>query len=136
MTKQLYSAFLAFFICYGLASCDRPDCANTNPVFANYAADEEAYKQELIRVMDAEKGSLRYWLKSYQKLGEEESITVYVQNERICAIGTFKVENWKGIEGIRKSEGKGYRGAELEGFTYRVSPENILYFSSLSHIID
>lgn len=136
MAKQFITGFLALCISYGLVSCDRPDCSNKNPIFSAYEMDEEPYRKELIRVLAEEKGNLRYWLKSYQEEGGQESITVYIQNDHVCAQGKFAVTDWTGIEGIKKSKGVGYRGAELEGFDYHVNAENILYFSSLTHIID
>ena len=33
-----------------LASCDRPDCENTNSIFDSNGAETNAYKKELVKV--------------------------------------------------------------------------------------
>lgn len=136
MPKHFLIGFLAIFLSYGLLSCDRPSCTNENPVFDSYGMEEEPYRKELVQVLDEEEGNVRFWLKSYQIKDGRESITVYIQNDHVCAQGMFFVEDWTGIEGIRETKGVGYRGAELKGFNYRIDPGYTLFFSSLEYIID
>ena len=134
MTKHIFNFLLAAILAYSLTSCDRPECENTNPIFNQYEAADQAYQKELIDVMEGKE--LRYWLKEYEKEADHEYLWLYVQNEEICALAKMRVGERKGIEGLLAAKGVSYRGAELVGVEYQISSDNELVFKGLDHMLD
>ena len=134
MTKHIFNFLLAAFLTYSLTSCDRPECENTNPIFNQYEAGDQAYQEELIDVMEGQE--LRYWLKAYEKEADAEYLWLYVQNETICALAKMRVGERAGIEGLLAAKGVSYRGAELVGVEYQISNDNELVFKGLDHMLD
>jgi hypothetical protein len=123
-----------------LASCDRPDCKNTNSVFDSNGLETDVYKQELIQEMDRiGKSNLTYWLSSYTEQNEKEFITVNIQGDGLCAKGLLQVNDWKNIEGIKRTKGVSYRGAQLKGLTFDIitNGESIDFiYNSIERIVD
>jgi hypothetical protein len=123
-----------------LASCDRPDCKNTNSVFDSNGLETNVYKQELIQEMDRiGKNNLTYWLSSYTEQNEKEFITVNIQGDGLCAKGLLQVNDWKNIEGIKRTKGVSYRGAQLKGLTFDIitNGESIDFiYNSIERIVD
>jgi hypothetical protein len=123
-----------------LASCDRPDCKNTNSVFDSNGLETNVYKQELIQEMDRiGKSNLTYWLSSYTEQNEKEFITVNIQGDGLCAKGLLQVNDWKNIEGIKRTKGVSYRGAQLKGLTFDIitNGESIDFiYNSIERIVD
>ena len=97
-------------------SCDRPECKNSNSVFEAYEPDTKEYKDELVRQLQmTDNKTLSYWLDKYETKNNKEYILVSIQGEELCARGSILVNNWKNLEGVKRTQGKGYIGAELKG---------------------
>ena len=45
---------------------------------------------------------------------------VHIQNSKLCALGKIHLNHWDGIEGIRRSGGAGWSGAELKGLEFEI----------------
>jgi len=104
-----------------LASCDRPDCKNTNSIFDSNGVETNMYKQELIKEMHRiGKNNLTYWVSSYTEQNGKEFITVNIQGDGLCAKGLLQVNDWNIIEGIKKTKGDSYIGAQLKGLTFDI----------------
>jgi hypothetical protein len=138
MKKQL-----RYFFCLLLAagcSYDRPECKNANPVFQKDPPDSKEYKKELARLLKAsDRSKLRYWMEHYEEKHEQGYLYVNVQGNDICAIAVLTVQNWKGIEGIKKSKGMGYRGAELANLGIEIYQDSLnteFFYTGLEKIID
>lgn len=123
-----------------LASCDRPDCKNTNSVFDSNGLETNVYKQELAQEIDRiGKNNLTYWLSSYTEQNEKEFITVNIQGDGLCAKGLLQVNDWKNIEGIKRTKGVSYIGAQLKGLTFDIitNGESIDFiYKSIERIVD
>ena len=127
-------------LCTFLLSCDRPKCTNQNPTFDSFSMDSKEYKNELAKeIQRIGITNLSYWLKSYLEKDDKEYIIVNIQNKDLCAKGMIEVKDWSKIEGIRKSKGISYRGAELEGFVFEINESNgsnNFVYQTLDKIID
>lgn len=123
-----------------LASCDRPNCKNTNPIFDSNSIDSKAYKKELVKEVErVGMENLLYWFSGYSKQNEHEYITVFVQGDNLCAQAILQVKDWKNIEGIKRTKGKSYRGVELKGLTFDIvaTGDSISFiYKNLKRIID
>jgi hypothetical protein len=122
--KPLYVALCILFF----AACDRPDCTNSNPVFDQYAPDAPEYKAELARELAiADTNNLRYWVKEYVEDGDDGDdsyISVFVQNEKLCAIMMLHLTQWNKLGQLKAVKGKGYSGAELAGLRYTIKKDS------------
>lgn len=129
-------AILLLFI----ASCDRPECVNKNPVFTRFAPDAKEYKRELAREMQRiGQKKLSYRFDRYERRETGEYILVHAQGHGLCAMARIRVESWDNtIKGLRG--GGGYRGAGLIGLRVDVvqldSGEVELVYSGLDRIFD
>lgn len=123
-----------------LMSCERPDCKNTNPIFDSNNIESNLYKQELVKELNKiGKENLTYWLVNYSEQNGKEFITVNIQGNGLCAKGFLQVDNWNNIEGIKKTKGISYRGAQLKGLTFDIitNGESINFiYKNLDRIID
>ena len=131
-------SLLALFVL--MFSCDRSECKNENNIFNEFAPDSKEYREELARQlqkMDAM--DLTYWFDQYELKGDKEYINIHIQGNDLCAKGVVLVEEWKGLEGIRKTKGVGYRGAQLKGFEVDIIENSSgieLMFKDIDYIID
>jgi len=104
-----------------LGSCNKPDCENTNSIFDSNRVESNTYKKELIKEMDrVGKENLTYWLSSYTEQNGKEFISINIQGDGLCAKGLLQVNDWKNIEGIKRTKGVSYNGAELKSLTFDI----------------
>lgn len=107
-----------------IASCDRPDCTNENPIFDNYNPNSKIYKDELVyQLKKIDQSKLTYWFKKYDKRGKDETLYFNIQSDEICAILHLNVDNWTKLEDIRVRKGVGRRGAELTNLKFRIEQD-------------
>ena len=124
-----------------MVSCDRPECKNANPVFNQHAPETKVYKDELakqLKIVDNSK--LSYWMGIYQKTDGKEYIHANIQGDGLCAVLVLSIrESQNGIEGILRTKGMGYRGAELKHLRFDVLQDKSnteFIFKSIESIID
>ena len=131
---------LIFFTSFALFSCDRPVCENINPIFDKYSPEEQEYKTELIHQLSLIDGNdLNYWMDSYKNIQGKEYLGIHIQGKDLCAKTFLRVENWSKIEGIKRTKGMGYRGAELVGIKFDVvrdSNQTELVYKGIDYIFD
>tara|TARA_B100000795_G_scaffold113745_1_gene84373 strand:+ start:43822 stop:44133 length:312 start_codon:yes stop_codon:yes gene_type:complete len=100
----------------------------------------EEYTSELLsQIKEIGQDNLTYWFSSYEEENGNEYIMVHIQNDSLCAKGMIKVDNWGEIEGIKRTKGKGYVGAELRGLTFTIekdSSKTEFVYKDLARIID
>ncbi|WP_157716104.1 hypothetical protein [Roseivirga echinicomitans] len=136
-TKSIIASFIVLIL---FASCDRPGCENTNSIFDLNGLETTVYKQELVKEMDrAGRENLTYWLSDYTEQNGQEFITVNIQGDGLCAKGLLQVNDWTNIEGIKKTKGVSYIGAELKGLTFDIitTGESIDFiYKNIESIVD
>ena len=135
--KAIYiTPILLLFV---FSACDRTDCTNTNSIIANNPINSEVYITEIHNLIAESSTTVRFWFDEYVYENKINYIILHIQSEDICAKGKFLVSDWSGLEGIERTNGSGYRGAEFKGFKYKIdssqSPK-VLSYLSVSRIID
>jgi hypothetical protein len=141
MENYVVKTMLIFCVSILIASCDKPECKNSNPVFDKYSAETKEYKDELVRQLKlVDSSKLSYWLEKYQETDNLQYLHVNIQGDDLCAMGMVRVEKWDDkLEAIRKTKGIGYRGAELVNLKTDVledSAKTELIYRSVDAIID
>ncbi len=92
-----------------------------NPILNQYEYDAKEYKDELVQLINKSgQDRLTFWLKNYYERSGNEYIIVHIQGDSICATAEILVKDWDKIDGIKKSYGKGYRGAQLVGLQFEI----------------
>lgn len=140
MTLLSKTGLLALIV-ITLVGCDgNRECTNDNRILNASPIGSTAYNIELVRLINTtDEGAMEYYFDSYVKNETGEHIIVRAQGEDFCAKGSFLVTEWTGIENIQKASGKGYSGAELEGFAFSIDGDSEpiqLVFSSVTGIFD
>ncbi len=137
---NIKSTLILSTLLFLLASCDRPNCKNTNSVFDSNDIEANLYKQELVKQIDkVGKEKLTYWLSNYTKKNGKEFITVDIQGGDLCAKGLIQVNDWKNIEEIKRTKGVSYNGAQLKGLTFDIiaNGESINFiYKNVESIVD
>lgn len=122
-------------------SCDRPVCKNTNPIFDKYLPEAKEYKAELVKQLaKTDESKLTYWMDKYQEENNTKYLEVYIQGDGLCAKMELTIsDSKKGIEGIIRTKGISYGGAELEGLKFDIKQDSTsteFIFKEISGIID
>jgi hypothetical protein len=115
--------FCAAFALAVPASCAKPECKNSDPIFDKYLPDSKAYNDELLRRMrSVDESRLSYWVDGYSESAKTKSLRVKVRGKNLCALMILQITaSQKGIEGIVKNRGGGYSDAELTGLEYGIA---------------
>lgn len=114
-----------------LASCDRPECNNSNSIFDTNVPNSEIYKAELAKQLKRiDTSNLRYWLQKYENDQDVESLYFYVQSEDLCAVMHMSMPHWTQLERLRQKQGIGRRGAEFVNLQYDIviNKDNTQFF--------
>ena len=141
MTKTLIKALTVFCFLTFIVSCARPVCNNTNTVFDKYSPDTKEYKDELVKQLaKVDKSNLTYWMDTYQEDNNSKYIHAHIQGDGLCAKIVLVVNaSDKGIEGILRTKGLGYSGAELEDLKFDIKQDSTsteFVFQEISGIVD
>ena len=141
MTKPSIFTMAIFGLLTFAVSCDRPVCKNTNPIFDKYSSDTKEYKDELVNQLSkVDKSKLTYWIDTYQDTNNQQYLNAHIQGDGLCAkiMLTVKESN-KGIEGLLKTKGGGYSGAELVDLKFKIKQDSTsteFVFEEVSGITD
>ena len=104
-----------------LSGCDRPKCANNNPIFTNQQPESKAYKDELVKQLAlTDKNQLTYWLQKYDDTDGVESLYFHIQGDGLCAILHLSMNHWNKLEHVRSKKGVGRRGAEFTNLKFDI----------------
>ncbi len=121
-----------------LISCERPDCINTNPVFAKYKPESKEYKTELLNQLNKiDKSKLSFWFKEFKT--DDETLIFNVQAEGLCAQIQFKVEQWDKLTELRTKKGISFSGAEFKNIKFNTSQDSnnvVFILTDFEKIID
>jgi hypothetical protein len=141
MRKYLSTSFNVLCVIVFMLACDKPDCKNTNPVFEQNRPETKAYKDELVKQLrQVDKSRLSFWFDGYQADGGARYLNVLIRGDGLCAKGILIVKEWDDkLEGIQKSKGVGYMGAELKNLqidVYQDSAKTELIYQGVDTIVD
>ena len=132
--KQL--SFLTI-IMFALLSCNK--AKNTNEIFNAFDANSKLYKQELATQIATNGDDLTYSFNNYLIIDNKPYLDITVSGNNINAKALVLVNNWNKLEGIKRTKGIGYVGAELEDLKLDVANSNsgpVLIYKDLASIID
>ena len=138
--KQEINLIMILFVILAAVSCNSSNCENKNSIFDKYDINSNEYKKELISEIEKLGAqNLTYKFDSYVEKNGKEFIIVNIQNKHICAKGIIRIDNWNKLEGIKRTEGKGYVGAKLKGLTFKIEEKSNKYelvLTDIKRIID
>jgi|GEM_PF-669551 len=140
LRMRTHSGFILSALILVLSSCDRSTCKNQDPIFDRSSYDSQEYKQELAdRIDQLGMDDLHYWFDSYVQQNGNDYILVDIQNDSLCAKGMIQVKDWSMIEGIKRTKGASYKGAELKGLSFEVTKDSAgieFIYKTLDRIVD
>lgn len=122
-----------------VVSCGKPDCVNSNQIFNEYKSEQIEYKNEIVKLMALDNQKIEFWFDQYLKEDKGEFIKIQISTDKFCANAFVRVTNWSKMEGIRKTQGIGYVGAELVGLKFtleRDSTDTYFLYNDIEKIID
>ncbi len=139
MKLKVWNLYLLTTIFIFANSCNRPECRNTNPFFDKFTFDTKEYKTELARqIKSIGTENLFYVHNKYLKKNSKEYIVIHIQGGELCAKGEIQVNDWSKLSGMRR-EISGYRGAELQGLTFKIEQDSTgtnFVYENIDRIID
>lgn len=109
---QFKACFLAFAI--NFAACSNVENKSTNP-FTNLSSNSKEYKDKLAQKLKSNPEDISYFVNKYLETGGNEYLDIQVKGIDFEATGLVLVNNWNKLEGIKRTKGMGYSGAELKG---------------------
>lgn len=122
MAKRRINLPGVFCLIAFMISCNnRPVCQNTNQIFDKFSPDTREYKDELVKALSkVDRAVLKFWLDKYREDDSSRKyIQAHVQGGGLCAkIVLLVKDSDKGIEGILRTKGMSYGGAELKGLKF------------------
>ena len=62
--------------------------------------------------------NLRYWFSDHVLLDGNDYILVNIEHEKLCATGMIQVIGRDKLEGVFRTQGSSYKGAELQGLSF------------------
>jgi hypothetical protein len=125
-------------ICMLLASSCKSN--NTNNIFAKLDPSSTQYKNELTReFLDKGTKNLTFSFDGLTNIGGKDYMKVDISGNGIYAQSLVLINNWKKLEGIKRTKGVSYRGAELADLQLDIVTTNgepTFVYRDLSKIID
>lgn len=113
--------FVFISIAILLASCDKPQCTNHNPIFDKYKPADKEYRIELAGLVEvADKDSVLFWINRYDSVAGHEYMYADVIGRNLCAIAIFDITGNEEFENFRRVKGVSYSGAGLLAPRYRI----------------
>lgn len=129
---------LLFSFCLTLIACQNK-MFDKELVFKTYEPTTREYKDKLAQKIQENPNDIRYYFDHFFKKNNQNYMQLKIQGTDFEAIGFVLIANWKGLENIQKTNGKGYNGAELSGLRLTIESNtdgaNLIY-KKLDSIID
>lgn len=122
-----------------LTACNNVKDNTSNSVFEKYSPWTKEYKNELATKLKSNPEGLLYTFNKFVENDGKEYLDIKVKGDDFVATGLVLVNNWNKIEGIKKTKGQSYSGAELRGLKLDIqetsSGANFVY-NDLEKIVD
>jgi hypothetical protein len=138
--KQVFFSSVLIISILGFASCDGPDCNNTNPIFEINIPESKVYKDELIKQLESiDQSKLSYRLQKYDEKDGKESLYFHIQGDGLCAILELTMTHWEKLESVREKKGVSYRGAEFTNLKFEIKEDSLsteFIYKTFDRIID
>ncbi len=113
---------------------------NTNNIFATLDPSSAQYKNELIRhFLDNGTENLTFNFEGLTSIDGKDYMQVDISGGGIQAQSMVLINNWKKLEGIKRTKGVSYRGAELADLQLDIvntNGEPTFVYRDLDRIID
>ena len=135
----IYNIFIAITV-ISISACNSSNCETSNSFLQQAPMNSTQYNLEIARMINtADSGTVSYYFEDYRKIEDKDFILVKIHSNSGCVLGSFSVENQKGLETLIENEGKGYRGAEFKGFEFTINGDSepmYLVCNGVDRIID
>lgn len=120
MTKYLTK--LAVIACLFWAVSCTETTAKQNTVFEKSLPTSKAYKEELIKLINAsDKSKLSYYFNEYKEKDGKEYLDITIEGDGFEAQTLMLIKEWdKTLEVIKEHKGKGYGGSEMVNLKFEV----------------
>lgn len=119
-----------------LIACDAKIAVNKEPVFNSYKPESKEYRNKLAEKITTNQNDLTC---VFDKYIDANTIEVIVSGKDFAANCLVTVNDWTGMEGIKKAKGGGYSHVELDGLQLDIkeSPEGAVFiYENVASIID
>ena len=137
--NQLTFKILLIFCVVVSTACNNVNNNTSNAVFAKYSPTTKEYKNELATKLKSNPEGLLFTFNKFVENDGKEYLDIQVRGDDFEATGLVLVNNWHKLEGIRRTKGQSYAGAELRGLTLDIqenpSGANLVYHD-LEKIVD
>ena len=122
-----------------LTACDNAKEGTSNSVFEKFSPTTKEYKNELATKLKSNPQGLHYTFNKFVENNGKEYLDIQVKGNDFKATALVLVNNWNKIEGIKRTKGQSYSGAELKGLKLDIE-ENAtgsnLVYNDLEKIVD
>lgn len=133
--------FKLSIICFviTITACNKTKVNPTHSVFAQFAPTTKEYKNALAAQIKSNSDNLTYTFNQMVEENGKNYLTIAVEGPDFNATTLVLVNNWNKLEGIKRTKGISYSGAELRGLQLEVednpSGANLIY-KDLEKIVD
>ncbi|MFA6082826.1 hypothetical protein [Mucilaginibacter sp.] len=119
-------------------SCVKP--SNKNKIFAGFDPSSKQYKQELARQVTGKNArDMTFIFNQLVKIEGRDYLDISISAKDMQARGFVLVNNWAKLEGLKRTWGKGYGGAELRNLKLEIDNSTTgptLIYKDLEKIVD
>jgi hypothetical protein len=138
MNQFLYKTFLILLF-GGLTACNFISDNTSNFIFTKSSPTSLEYKNELAEKLKSNSNAFAYTFNKYLQQNDKEYLDIKVKSNEFEATLFVLVNNWNKIEGIQRTKGLGYSGAELKGLQLDIQQTDsgaVFIYKDLERIID
>lgn len=130
---------ITLILCITLTACNNVQKDTSNSVFAKFSPETREYKNELAAKLRSNPTELHYRFNKLVENHGKEYLDIEVKGDDFKATALVLVNKWKKLEGIKRTKGQSYFGAELRGLKLDIeehpSGANLVY-NDLEKIVD
>ena len=122
---------------FALLSCHNAN--NTNKTFATHDPNSKLYKEELAKHIANYGDGLTYTFNKCLTINGRPYLDITFSGRNINAKGLVLVNNWNKLNDLKRTNGKGYSGAELKNLKLDIINSNAgpsFIYKDLDAIID
>jgi len=133
-------AAILMVIVFALTGTSCIKSSKKNKTFAGFDPSSRQYKQELTRLVTGKNAEdITYIFNRLVKIKGKDYLDISLILNDMRAQGLVLVKNWTKLEELKRTNGKGYSGAELRNLKVEVdnsTAEPTLIYKELEKIVD
>lgn len=122
-----------------LTACNNVKENIPNSVFDKLSPASKEYRDELAAKLKSNSEGFHYTFKNYVENDGKKYLDIEVKGDDFKATGLVLVNSWNKLDGIKRTKGLGYSGAELRGLKLDIQKTpygaNFVY-NDLEEIVD